>query len=263
MALGEKIRRLRVERGLSQRQLCGDQITRNMLSQIENGSARPSMDTLRFLARQLQLPVSYLLEEEGAVSVNQGLMADARQAFSREEWERVRSLLREFQEPDEIFSWEKDLLLAKADLALARQAFAQGKEIYAQGLLEEVMAVRSPYCGRELEFYARLLLIQAGKEEDLDFPELPALLQAHARAALKEERPDAARAYLDALSALGAEEPWLQGQAYFAAGEYRMAVECFHKVEEQMGKPAYEKLEQCYQALEDYKMAYFYACKQK
>ena len=43
MTLGEKIKQARQEAGLSQRQLCGDAITRNMLSQIENGSARPSM----------------------------------------------------------------------------------------------------------------------------------------------------------------------------------------------------------------------------
>ena len=44
MELGEKLRQARMEAGLSQRQLCGDVITRNMLSQIENGAARPSME---------------------------------------------------------------------------------------------------------------------------------------------------------------------------------------------------------------------------
>ena len=64
MTIGEKLRTARLEAGLSQRQLCADVITRNMLSQIENGSARPSMDTLIFLAQQLNRPVSYFLEEE-------------------------------------------------------------------------------------------------------------------------------------------------------------------------------------------------------
>ena len=50
MDLGQKLRQARLEAGLSQRQLCGEEITRNMLSQIENGTARHSMDTLRFLA---------------------------------------------------------------------------------------------------------------------------------------------------------------------------------------------------------------------
>ena len=46
MELGEKIRQARLDAGMSQRQLCGDEITRNMLSLIENGSAKPSMKTL-------------------------------------------------------------------------------------------------------------------------------------------------------------------------------------------------------------------------
>ena len=61
--LGEKIRLMRLEAGLSQRQLCGDVITRNMLSQIEHGTAKPSMKTLCYLSEQLGKPVSFFLEE--------------------------------------------------------------------------------------------------------------------------------------------------------------------------------------------------------
>ncbi len=46
MGIGQQIRSARMEMGLSQRQLCGDVITRNMLSQIENGTATPSLATL-------------------------------------------------------------------------------------------------------------------------------------------------------------------------------------------------------------------------
>ena len=53
MELSQKLKQARLDAGLSQKALCGDRITRNMLSQIENGSARPSMDTLRYLAGQL------------------------------------------------------------------------------------------------------------------------------------------------------------------------------------------------------------------
>ena len=61
MELGEKLRKARLEAGMSQRELCAGEVTRNMLSQIENGSARPSMKTLAFFARQLGKPVSYFL----------------------------------------------------------------------------------------------------------------------------------------------------------------------------------------------------------
>ena len=52
MNMGEKIRHARQAAGLSQRQLCDGIVTRNMLSQIENGSAKPSLATLQALAQR-------------------------------------------------------------------------------------------------------------------------------------------------------------------------------------------------------------------
>ena len=66
MTLGERIKRSRLDRGMSQKALAGEQITRNMLSQIENGQATPSMKTLQYLAERLDVSPSRLLgEEEG------------------------------------------------------------------------------------------------------------------------------------------------------------------------------------------------------
>ena len=62
MSLGEKLRQARLEAGLSQRALCGEEITRNMLSRIENGAAQPSMRTLQYLAAQLGKPLSFFLD---------------------------------------------------------------------------------------------------------------------------------------------------------------------------------------------------------
>ena len=87
MHLGEKLRLARQEAGLSQRELCGDRITRNMLSQIENGSASPSVSTLRFLAQRLGKPVSFFLEEETVTSPSQAVMQKARQAFEEKKYE--------------------------------------------------------------------------------------------------------------------------------------------------------------------------------
>ena len=82
MTLGEKIRAARLEAGLSQRQLCDGSITRNMLSQIENGAARPSMATLQLLSQRLGKTVSYFLDEQAVVSPNLSCMAAARQALA-------------------------------------------------------------------------------------------------------------------------------------------------------------------------------------
>ena len=93
MELGEKLREARLEAGLSQRALCGDVITRNMLSQIENGSAKPSMATLQYLAGQLGKPVGYFLEEQALLSPNSDILLQARQAYAHRQHRQVLLIL--------------------------------------------------------------------------------------------------------------------------------------------------------------------------
>ena len=64
MTLGKKIRLLRIDRKITQQELVGDFITRNMLSQIENDVATPSMKTLQYLSETLEVPLSYLVDED-------------------------------------------------------------------------------------------------------------------------------------------------------------------------------------------------------
>ena len=62
--LGKRIKEARLARKMTQADVVGDFITRNMLSQIESGTANPSVKTLTYLAKVLQLPVNYLLPDE-------------------------------------------------------------------------------------------------------------------------------------------------------------------------------------------------------
>ncbi len=64
MTLGEKIKKARKEKRLTQAKLAKDKITRNMLSAIECGKAAPSLETLRYLSEQLSLPLSFLLSDD-------------------------------------------------------------------------------------------------------------------------------------------------------------------------------------------------------
>ena len=64
MTLGQKLRQTRLSKGLSQSQVAGDCVTRNMLSQIENDQASPSMRTLEHLAQALGVSVGWLLSDE-------------------------------------------------------------------------------------------------------------------------------------------------------------------------------------------------------
>lgn len=61
--LGERIRMLRKQRKLTLEALAGDQLTKGMLSLIENNKANPSMESLAYIAERLGVETSELLEE--------------------------------------------------------------------------------------------------------------------------------------------------------------------------------------------------------
>ena len=119
MELGEKLLRARQEAGLSQRQLCGEEITRNMLSQIEHGTARPSMATLQYLAARLGKPVSYFLEEDAVVSPNQQTIVQARDAFDCGDFSAALDALSQYRNPDPVYDREQQLLQALTLLGTA------------------------------------------------------------------------------------------------------------------------------------------------
>ena len=64
--LGRRIKEARLAKKLTQSEVVGDFITRNMLSQIESGSALPSVKTLQYLSRVLEVPMSQLMPEDEA-----------------------------------------------------------------------------------------------------------------------------------------------------------------------------------------------------
>lgn len=268
MELGAKIKQARLEAGLSQRQLCGDVVTRNMLSQIENGSARPSMDTLRYFAARLGKTLSFFLEEDAVLSPNQQVMARSREAYDGGNWELVLETLKEFREPDDLFCRERDLLEALATLALAESAMDQGKDPWVRQLLEELKPEKSGYCIPELRRRRSLLLGSVMPEERAricrELPSLDAELILRARDAL--DRGDSIRSeqLLEAAEDKTAQE-WnlLRGQTHLARGQFTKAAVCFLRVEEQYPETCYPGLEACYRELGNYEKAYEYACKQK
>ena len=268
MELGEKIKQARLEAGLSQRQLCGDTVTRNMLSQIENGYARPSMDTLRIFAARLGKTLSYFLEEDAVLSPNQAVMARARAAYDSGNWETVLEILKEFRQPDELFQPERVLLETLVTLSVAEEAIRQGKDIYARQLLEELEISNSCYCAQELQRKQKLLLGTAAPEKRArlcrELPSLDAELIFRARDAL--DRGDSIRSeqLLEAAEDKTAQE-WnlLRGQTHLARGQFTKAAVCFLRVEERYPQVCYPSLEACYRELGNYDKAYEYACKQK
>ena len=264
MELGKRLRQARLEQGISQRQLCGEMITRNMLSQIENDSARPSMDTLRYLAQRLGRPVSYFLEEDAVSSPNREAMDSARLAFVQKKWEAVLDQLEDYRTPDPIFDWEKGLLEATALLALGEQALEQGKIPYARELLEkaEQAGASTPYYTQELERKRLILLGRSGQKVSAYLPDLDEELLLRAQTAVENGQPERAGYLLDAAENQRKSQ-WLElrGQVYFARGEYEAAARSYHTLEEVNPEKAAPMLESCYRELKDFEKAYFYACR--
>lgn len=262
MELGEKLRQARLEAGLSQRQLCGDSITRNMLSLIEHGAAKPSMDTLKLLAARLEKPVSFFLEEDALASPNQTAMETARKRFDAGDYAAAVSALEAYRMPDPVYDREQALLLALSFLELAEQAIGEGRYPYALELLDRAN-IETVYCGKALSRRRLLLLGRIpGQKVSHRLPSLDKELLLRAREAFADGGKKRAKSLLEA--AQEQEDPqWnlLRGRVYLDEGKYREAARCLHIAEAQNPKETAPLLERCYRELQDYKRAYEYACK--
>lgn len=266
MELGEKLRLARQEAGLSQRQLCGTFITRNMLSLIEHGTASPSMDTLRYLAGQLGKPVSWFLEEDVVMSPNQLRMDAARKAWHSGAYAGAKQLLRDFQEPDPMLEWEWKYLSFMTDLAEAQMAMEDGKLLYARQLLDQAAEIDHGVPGLERQ---RLLLLGKLPGSDLDriakqLPSLDEELLLRAEAALTAGNAVRAEALLQA--AEDQQTPkwnFLLGRTLAEQKRYHQAAVYLGRAEEAFPKACQPLLEVCFRELGDFQKAYEYACKQR
>lgn len=264
MELGEKLRQARLEARLSQRQLCGEEITRNMLSLIEHGTAKPSMKTLQYLAARLGKPVGYFLDDMAVMSPNQSVMESARRLYDDGEFGEALLVLEGYQSPDPVHDREQSLLRNLSLLNLGEQALDQGREIYARELLNQADC-QAAYVSPELTRRKLLLLGRIpGETVSHLLPSLDEELLLRAREALTRGNPVRAAALLDA--AEDRESPqwyFYRGQVFFSRKEYPQAARCFRGAESVFPRECAEKLEICYRELGDFKQAYEYACKQR
>ena len=238
MTMGQRIREARIGAGLSQRELAGTEITRNMLSGLEHDSATPSLATLRYLSQRLGKPVSYFLGEDESEAVA---------AFRDGNYRRCRELLQ---------GAEREWLEPVALLREAEQAFADDRVPYCRELLEQLEGLTSPLFGPESQHQAALLRVKCGLSTEI--PEDDTLL-LKANAALTDGRLDDAKRYLNAADKRDASWHHLMGELSFRAEDYETAKDHYHRCEAEFDVRA--RLEICYRELGDYKMAYFYAKK--
>lgn len=85
---GRRIKEARIAKKMTQSEVAGSFITRNMLSQIESGTAAPSLKTLEYLTSVLDIPASSLIigdENAGAeaVSPDAELLINAKKMYGQ------------------------------------------------------------------------------------------------------------------------------------------------------------------------------------
>jgi len=136
-SIGQRLRRLRHERGLSQRELASPGVSYAYISRIEAGARRPSVKALRMLARKLGVSADYL--ETGSeirdIEARELRIADAelelRLAEKPAEAARKLDQLR-----DEALTAGDSVAAARANVALGLAAAAAGQNVEAIDRLE-------------------------------------------------------------------------------------------------------------------------------
>ncbi|MCM3766795.1 helix-turn-helix domain-containing protein [Neobacillus niacini] len=82
--LGERIRKIRKQKKMTLEALAGEELTKGMLSLIENNKAKPSMESLAYIAKQLQVEISELLDEVSTLELR-AILEQAEKLFNSED----------------------------------------------------------------------------------------------------------------------------------------------------------------------------------
>ncbi len=263
MELGQKLKQARLEAGLSQRQLCGDTITRNMLSQIENGSAKPSFATLQVLSARLGKPVSFFWEEapsENLAMLHKASRADAADAID---------ILQNYLPDDPILDTWYNLLFCRCCIDLSEQALAENRSGLAQSLLAQANQSGEKEPSFRSLFGERLTLLQYGAgmidaiSAAANLPDNTQSMLLRAAAALQRNDPELCLSCLTAADRQTEEVMLLRADALVQCCNYADAAEYYLQLEAAMADKIYPRLELCYREMGDFKKAYEYACKQR
>jgi transcriptional regulator with XRE-family HTH domain len=166
--LGKKLKEARLAKKMTQSDVVGTFITRNMLSQIESGAAFPSIRTLEYLAKTLEIPMHYLIPDEnaeGGETAAPGSDADdlfmkCKSAYLRGEYFFVTEHANDLSEKGCFFYDEGVALLARAYLNAAKVLADTNKLKSAIGCARYAAeyGAEGIYASREVRTEALLML---------------------------------------------------------------------------------------------------------
>lgn len=144
MEIGEKIKRLRSAKLMTQAELAGGEITRNMLSRIENGAAMPSLGTVMHIAAKLNVSPGFLLanEEDELLYFKSREIDGIKKAYANKNYELCREMCKNSEWSDD----ELMLISAECSMRVGIERFKAGELRGASECFEE----SAEYCGRTL-----------------------------------------------------------------------------------------------------------------
>lgn len=119
--LGQRIRRLRHERGMTLAQVAGQDFTRAFLNQVEMGRSMPSTRLLRVIASRLGAPVDYLVDGSVRVLDQELAVERARLAMLHDNPRRALALVEPALQERMALGSDARLCAAEAMMALGRR----------------------------------------------------------------------------------------------------------------------------------------------
>lgn len=135
-ALGKKLRERRKALRMTQADLCGDYITRNMLSRIETGMAHPSLDTLLYISDRLKMPVEYFTTTDKRSEAQYRrieTVIEIRRLFATGQYHRCIDLALKIESDDD----EINFIIAESYYMMAKDSMKTGLLKTCENLLKE------------------------------------------------------------------------------------------------------------------------------
>src|SRR5205807_1851965 len=153
--IGQRLRRLRLERGLSQRELSSPGVSYAYISRIEAGTRQPSVKALRMLARKLNVSVEYLEtgrevgdDAERELAIAEAELSVRLDGETGDAEQNLRRLL------DEAVSAGDRMAVMRIRGTLGLQAFHAGRHAEAIDELEGALAALAPSPAARPDLYS-------------------------------------------------------------------------------------------------------------
>lgn len=276
--IGKNIRELRHGKQMTQAQLSGGEITRNMLSLIESGNASPSINTLVYLAKQLDVPVGYFFTSDNAEAteyVKMEIIDNIRKLFSNHDYEKCVQLCRSTTLIDDEIAY----IIAQSELKLAYAEIEKYRLVSAEEHFElalaasELTSYQPLSVSQSVDFYMHFISSATSDTLDQELTEPFRYAQAQIPAEMfifffrlrMLESGIAAAHEADRLITSPVLRDYLRAKEFIMKSDLFSAISLMKKIIQNpdvgffIEYRACRDLEYCTNKMEDYKSAYAYA----